>query len=231
MLPLKTTTSQFLTLTQELVLGMDVGVPMVEPELPRAARPGRPLSPGGRPWRRGAGHRFRRRAKARRGGSPRGGRPFVEDRRRARQDADGAGPVCDGDDRGRARPLAAPRSAPRPALRGRRARARGSELRRRGRLAARGGSRRRRAPHPGIRGGRQRHDSRRGEPAPQGVDGVLLGAAPGHRRPGPGHRGAVAVEHGDGRGVRAHPRLRHQARARARPTCTCCARSWARRSA
>ena len=49
MLPLKTTTSQFLTLTQELVLGTDVSVPMVNRnyrELP--VRAGRFLQPGDR---------------------------------------------------------------------------------------------------------------------------------------------------------------------------------------
>lgn len=49
MLPLKTTTSQFLTLTQELVLGMDVGVPMLNRnyrELP--VRAGRFLQAGDR---------------------------------------------------------------------------------------------------------------------------------------------------------------------------------------
>ena len=49
MLPLKTTTSQFLTLTQELVLGMDLGVPTPNRnyrELP--VRSGRFLAPGDR---------------------------------------------------------------------------------------------------------------------------------------------------------------------------------------
>ena len=49
MLPLKTTTSQFLTLTQELVLGTDVSVPMVNRnyrELP--VRAGRFLQAGDR---------------------------------------------------------------------------------------------------------------------------------------------------------------------------------------
>jgi len=49
MLPLNTSTSHFLTLTQELIMGMDVGVPMPNRhyrELPVAA--GRPLRPGDR---------------------------------------------------------------------------------------------------------------------------------------------------------------------------------------
>jgi hypothetical protein len=97
MLPLKTTTSQFLTLTQELVLGTDVSVPMVNRnyrELP--VRAGRFLQPGDR----GVavlGTDFAAARKLGVGGRLEVAGPFVEDRRRARQDADGARPVCDGD--------------------------------------------------------------------------------------------------------------------------------------
>ena len=137
MLPLKTTTSQFLTLTQELVLGTDMSVPMLNRnyrELP--VRAGRFLQAGDR----GVAVLGTDFAAARKLGV--GGRLEVAglawrivgvlDKTLTAPDR-----FAMVTDRGRARPLAAPRSAPRPALRGGRARARGSELRGRGRLAAR----------------------------------------------------------------------------------------------
>ena len=55
MLPLDPSTSQFMTLNQELVLGVDRSVPDTEPPLPHAAGPGRAVLPG---WR-AAGRRGR----------------------------------------------------------------------------------------------------------------------------------------------------------------------------
>ena len=164
-----------------------------QPELPRAARPGRPLPPGGRPRRRGAGRRLRRLAQARRGRPPRGGRPRVarssacSTRRSRRRTASRSCPSRTRATSGSAAIRSSSSSSARAGS--------GAAISNSGAavaLAARRGSRRGRAPHPGVRAGRQRHDSRRAEPAPQGVDGVLLGAAPRHRRARPGDRRALA---------------------------------------
>ena len=161
MLPLNPTTSQFLTLTQELVLGIDPATPMPNRqfrELP--VKSGRFL----RANDRGVavvGADFAATRKLARGRPARAGRrTYLRGGRGARQDAHRPGPLRDDPARRCARSLAASRPAPGPGLRGRRRHGPPrSQHRGRGGVGP-GWTPTPRAPHPGMGAGSQRHDSR-----------------------------------------------------------------------
>ena len=153
MLPLNPTTSQFMTLTQELILGMDLAVPMPNRhyrELP--VRDGRFLRAGRSPGDGGGGADSPPRAACASGGDGRRwrGQDFqvvgVLDKMLTAPDRFAIVPIED------ARELWLPaRSAPRPGFGAREPPPRRSQHGRGGGLAGRRGSRRARAPHPGRR--------------------------------------------------------------------------------
>ena len=160
MLPLNTSTSHFLTLTQELIMGMDVSVPIPNRhyrELPVAA--GRPLRPGDR-RATVLGADFAASRHLRAGASVTlGGQEFtvvgILEKTFTAPDRFALVPH-----RGRARAVAPAGPAPRPGLRRRQPAPRRSQHRRGRRLERRRGSGRSGPPHPGDGGRPQRHHSR-----------------------------------------------------------------------
>ena len=156
MLPLNPTTSQFLTLTQELILGVDLAVPHAQPPLPRAPGPRRALPPRGRSraWRWWAPTSRPRAACGVGGALDAGERPDVpggrasSTRRSPRPTASRSCPSRTRASSGSGATRCSSRSsraAPAASRRGR------SQHRRRGRLGGRRGSGRARATHPGRR--------------------------------------------------------------------------------
>ena len=169
MLPLKTTTSHFLTLTQELVVGMDVSVPMPNRHYRELPVAGRPLPPGrataaSRCWARTSPPRA---SSAWAAASRSAGLALtvvgVLDKTLTAPDRFAIVAIEDARDLWLRRdPLLVQVFGAGGLRRGR------SELRGGGRLEPGRGSRRGRPPHPGVRGRGQRHDSRRAEPCSSG---------------------------------------------------------------